>query len=62
MQIYGNEYKGSMDVLRKIYKTHGLLGVYNGFIVTLFREIIPTGLYYVSYEWAKRRLKTKGQV
>lgn len=37
MQIYGNEYNGSMDALKKIYKTHGLKGVYNGFTVTLFR-------------------------
>lgn len=49
MQIYGSEYRGSMDALRKIYHTYGLTGVYRGFTVTLFRELLPTGLYYLSY-------------
>jgi solute carrier family 25 carnitine/acylcarnitine transporter 20/29 len=62
LQIYGNQYAGSMDVLKKIYKSHGLKGVYQGFTVTLFRELIPTGFYYLSYEWAKRHIKTHGKV
>jgi solute carrier family 25 carnitine/acylcarnitine transporter 20/29 len=62
MQIYGGEYKGSMDALKKIYKSHGLAGVYRGFGITVIREVIPTGFYYLNYEVVKRKLKTKGQV
>lgn len=37
MQIHGSEYKGSMDALVQIYKSHGLKGVYKGFTVTMMR-------------------------
>lgn len=62
MQIHGGEYKGSMDALVQIYKTHGIRGVYKGFMVTLCRELLPTGLYYLMYEVGKRNLKTPGEV
>lgn len=62
MQIHGNEYKGSMDALVKIYQTHGLQGVYKGFGITMCRELVPTGLYYLMYEVGKRNLRTPKEV
>jgi solute carrier family 25 (mitochondrial carnitine/acylcarnitine transporter), member 20/29 len=62
MQIHGGEYKGSVDALWRIYKQYGLRGVYHGYTATLGRELVPTGLFYLNFEVAKRKLKTKGKV
>lgn len=58
MQIHSNEYKGSIDALKKIYKIFGIRGIYKGVEATMLRELIPTGIYFMVYEIAKRKFQT----
>lgn len=55
-------YHGSVDALKKIYHEYGVRGVYQGLGITLLRELVPTGVYYMVYDIARRHLKTPGEV
>lgn len=56
MQVLNNnlKYKGSLDVAIKIYKKHGIKGLYQGFYPTLLSEVISLAVYFGSYEWLLR--------
>lgn len=51
-------YKGSIDCFNKIFRSHGLLGLYKGFSVTVVREFFLYGSYFAAYEvlrqWGNR--------
>jgi len=42
-------YKGSVDCMKKIYKSYGLKGVYKGAVPTICRDSIGYGLYFSVY-------------
>ncbi len=44
-----HKYKGSVHAGIKIYKKHGLNGLYQGFYPTILREVIALGVYFSSY-------------
>jgi len=44
------KYNGSVDAGRKIFKQHGIKGLYLGFYPTLLREIIAMAFYFSSFE------------
>ena len=48
------DYNGSYDALTKIYKRHGLGGIYRGFEITLLRESISYGVWFGCYETLKQ--------
>lgn len=48
--ISKEKYKSSIDAGLKIYKNHGLNGVYSGFIATKIREFIGSGLWIGTFE------------
>ena len=63
MQMEENtRYSGSIDALKQIYRSHGIVGVYKGFTITCIRELIPSGVYYLSYEWARRYFKKSKEI
>ncbi|XP_078483306.1 mitochondrial basic amino acids transporter [Ciona intestinalis] len=43
-------YKGSVDVLRKTYKSQGIRGCYRGLVITLMRETPAFGCYFATYD------------
>lgn len=42
-------YKGSIDCMKKIYRSYGLKGVYKGVVPTIFRDSIGYGVYFSMY-------------
>ncbi|CEQ41969.1 SPOSA6832_03724 [Sporobolomyces salmonicolor] len=54
-------YTGPLDAIRKIYRTDGLRGVYQGQGVTLAREAHGYGVYFAVYELlVAREIKSNG--
>lgn len=43
------EYRGSLDVARKIYGKYGIKGLYSGFCPTLLREVVALSFYFGVY-------------
>ena len=43
-------YAGPWDAIRKIYSAHGIAGIYKGQVVTLWRESLGYGIYFLAYE------------
>lgn len=43
-------YAGPWDAIRKIYSSHGIAGIYKGQVVTLWRESLGYGIYFLAYE------------
>ena len=52
------EYKGSIDVLRKLYQRHGLRGLYGGYWVTFIRDVPAYAAWFVAYDWARTILQS----
>lgn len=44
----------SLSVLRSLYHTSGLRGIYRGLTITIARDAPASGVYFASYEWLKR--------
>ena len=45
-----------IDCVKKLYKENGIRGVYKGFLITLYRELPASGVYFSTYEYVKRML------
>ncbi|KZT71732.1 mitochondrial carrier [Daedalea quercina L-15889] len=43
-------YSGPWDAIKKIYSAHGIAGIYKGQVVTLWRESLGYGIYFLAYE------------
>lgn len=52
-------YAGPWDAIRKIYSTHGVAGIYKGQVVTLWRESLGYGIYFLVYEKLMQREMTR---
>jgi TRAP-type C4-dicarboxylate transport system permease large subunit len=53
IKVRGQNYREShinykKEILRVI-KNDGLIGLYRGFVPALYRDLLPTGLYFLSY-------------
>ncbi|KAK8793528.1 hypothetical protein WA158_004887 [Blastocystis sp. Blastoise] len=58
---YKPQFKGVADCAKQVFKTNGLLGVFQGFLPTLYRDTIAVSLYFGSYEWVRRAYRKPGQ-
>lgn len=60
------EYKAQFTTvggaIKKIIKTNGIFGCYQGFCTTLLRDVIAVSLYFGVYEWYRRMCLKDGQV
>jgi solute carrier family 25 carnitine/acylcarnitine transporter 20/29 len=54
MQVQGNQavkqYSSTIDCFKKIVKNHGLKGIYQGYVSTVFREVPAYAIYFGVYE------------
>ncbi|ORX97735.1 mitochondrial carrier [Basidiobolus meristosporus CBS 931.73] len=48
-------YTGPVDCIQKIYKSHGLSGIYKGQVATMIREFQGYGAYFLAYEYLVQR-------
>ena len=48
-------FKGPFDAVDKILSSHGIRGLYRGFICTGWREIPAFGLYFATYDLVKEK-------
>ena len=53
------KYKGTMDVLVKVYSAEGFRGLARGSLATLIRDAPGFGLYFASYAWMCQALTPK---
>lgn len=54
-------YAGPFDAIKKIYSQHGVAGIYKGQGVTLWREALGYGVYFLAYEkLMQREMARKG--
>ena len=51
-------FKGPIDAMDKILSSHGIKGLYRGFICTAWREVPAFGLYFATYDFVKEEVKT----
>ncbi|KAL7422412.1 Mitochondrial carrier protein ymc2 [Cryptotrichosporon argae] len=52
-------YAGPLDCARKIYASNGLAGIFKGNGVTIWREGLGYGSYFLAYEWlVERHMRT----
>lgn len=49
-------YKNSLDCFLKIFKEHGVAGVYKGFTLTMMREFFLYGAYFGVYDIVSQKL------
>ena len=54
-----SKYKGPFDVIRNIIRQRGFFGLFQGFNVSLYREVPSFGMYFFTYESLKELLQTK---
>ncbi|OBZ70977.1 putative mitochondrial carrier C4G9.20c [Grifola frondosa] len=43
-------YAGPFDAMKQIFSSHGIAGIYKGQVVTLWREALGYGVYFMAYE------------
>eukprot|EP01114_Cavostelium_apophysatum_P008890 TRINITY_DN2184_c0_g1_i1.p1 TRINITY_DN2184_c0_g1~~TRINITY_DN2184_c0_g1_i1.p1 ORF type:complete len:295 (+),score=42.26 TRINITY_DN2184_c0_g1_i1:158-1042(+) len=55
------KYNGFIDCATKIWRNHGLRGIYQGFSATLLRDIPANAAYFGAYEIARRNMVQPGQ-
>ncbi|CAA0828694.1 Mitochondrial arginine transporter BAC2 [Striga hermonthica] len=48
--------RGPLDVMRTIFKTQGLRGVYRGLAITLLKEVPSHGAYFWTYKYTREKL------
>ncbi|KDQ55687.1 hypothetical protein JAAARDRAFT_37096 [Jaapia argillacea MUCL 33604] len=54
-------FSGPFDAVKKIAKSHGIAGIYKGQVVTLWRESVGYGIYFLAYEkLVQREMAKKG--
>lgn len=53
-------YKGPIDCVTKLYRSGGLRSVFRGTFATLLRDVPANGVYFVSYETLKVKLRPPG--
>ncbi|KAI8380910.1 mitochondrial carrier domain-containing protein [Radiomyces spectabilis] len=54
-------FKGPIDCIRQIYRSHGLAGIYKGQAITMAREAQGYGAYFFAYEWlVKKSMERSG--
>ena len=53
-----SKYSSAFDCLRKVFRTEGFAGVTRGMASTAVREIPGFGVYFLSYEWLCRSLRS----
>ncbi|KAI8384546.1 mitochondrial carrier domain-containing protein [Radiomyces spectabilis] len=51
----GTGYKGPIDCIKQIYRSHGLAGIYKGQGITMAREFQGYGAYFFAYEWLVKK-------
>ena len=56
---YGNVARSSFSVLRLVLRTQGFRGLYQGFGITVMREIPFTSLQFPLYEFLKQQLSIR---
>lgn len=49
-------YNGPLDVVKKLYAEGGIASIYKGTGATLLRDVPASGMYFMSYEWLKKKL------
>ena len=54
------QYHGSIDCGRQIYRNYGIKGLYLGFNVTLLREVLALSEYFTCYEYCMRVFSPDG--
>eukprot|EP01120_Amphizonella_sp_Union-15-10_P015415 TRINITY_DN7934_c0_g1_i1.p1 TRINITY_DN7934_c0_g1~~TRINITY_DN7934_c0_g1_i1.p1 ORF type:complete len:317 (-),score=41.40 TRINITY_DN7934_c0_g1_i1:156-1052(-) len=55
------KFTGALDVVRKLWKTAGIRGLFCGYLPTLFREISGSGTYFYMYEFWKVYFSTEAK-
>ncbi|KAG9508629.1 Mitochondrial carnitine/acylcarnitine carrier protein, partial [Fragariocoptes setiger] len=55
------QYKGPADCFKQLYKQGGIKNLYVGTLATACRDIPSTGMYFMTYEWAQRKLTPPGK-
>lgn len=45
-----SHFSGPLDVIKKIYRTDGIRGIYQGQAATVLRELHGYGMYFLTYE------------
>ncbi|CAF1318121.1 unnamed protein product [Adineta ricciae] len=63
IQHAGHEkrYNGPMDCAKQLYKEGGIRSIYKGTALTLMRDVPASGVYFASYEYLKKALRSEGQ-
>jgi len=63
LQVQGNQavkrYSGSIDCLKQTYSKYGIQGVYQGLLITIFREVPAFAIYFGVYETLMQRSEKK---
>lgn len=50
LQARKEHFDGAIDCIKKIYKTNGIKGIYQGNLMTMLRDGVGFGAYFLSYE------------
>jgi len=54
-------FRGPIHASTAIFKTHGILGIYRGFVSTFWREVPAIGAYFATYDIFKDHISTNIQ-
>nr|BAM18665.1 congested-like trachea [Papilio xuthus] len=54
------KYKGMVDCARQLYAEGGIRSIYKGSVATILRDVPASGMYFMTYEWIKEVLVTRG--
>ena len=58
---YKPEFRGVADCAKKVMKTNGMLGLFQGFLPTLLRDTVAVSMYFGAYEWVRRACRKPGE-
>ncbi|KAE8581813.1 hypothetical protein XENTR_v10019836 [Xenopus tropicalis] len=50
-------FQGPLDCAQTLYRELGIRGLYRGTLLTLIRDVPSTGVYFMSYEWMKEKMR-----
>ncbi|XP_018084788.2 mitochondrial carnitine/acylcarnitine carrier protein [Xenopus laevis] len=50
-------FQGPLDCAQTLYRERGIRGLYRGTLLTLIRDVPSTGVYFMSYEWMKEKMR-----
>ncbi|XP_055334629.1 mitochondrial carnitine/acylcarnitine carrier protein-like [Paramacrobiotus metropolitanus] len=54
------KYSGPVDVVRQLYREGGIRSVFRGTGATLLRDVPASGVYFMTYEWLKKKVTPPG--